>query len=486
MSVWRDFIGEQAREGPDRVALVDRATGRSYSYLALSREIDRLARHLSARGVTIGDRVALLAVNRLEHITLFFACVRLGAILVPLNHRLAPLEIAGILAELEPVLALDEGGGTPGFCALAALAGDPPAGELPPPLPIPDDRVMMILYTSGSSGRPKGVMFHAGMILANIDNTNGSDVLRPGDVSIVNTPFFHTGGYHVFCLPLLSLGGTLILHARFEPGWVLEEIREAGVTVFWAVPTMFQALFDHADFSRTDFSRIRFFLSGGAPLSLALIQGYHRRGVPFKQGFGLTEVGPNCFLLETEDAFAHPDSIGRPMRHSSVRVVDDRGEPVGVDQVGEMWIAGPHRCLGYWRNEALFAASVREGYFATGDLVRVDRDGFFTVIGRKKEMYISGGENVYPGEVEKQIVTHPEVVQVVVVGIPDPQWGEVGLAYCTVRAPITLAQLREYLNPRLARYKHPQHLRLLESFPLLANGKIDRPLLRERGRRECA
>ncbi|MBF0293843.1 MAG: AMP-binding protein [Magnetococcales bacterium] len=477
--MWRDFIQEHAHHRPDHVALVDRPTGQVFTYAQLAAEIARLARHLAARGLRPGERVVLLAPNRLEHVTLFFATIRLGAILAPLDPRLAPQELDPILAELEPALVFSD---TPraGFTTLDALQGDPGHMGLPS-LPIDDDRVLMILHTSGSSGRPKGVMFHAAMLMANIANTLDADVLRQEDISIVNTPFFHTGGFNVFCLPMLSVGGTLLLHARFDPGLVLREIDQAGVTVFWAVPTMFQAMFDHPDFACTDFSRIRFFLSGGAPLGLNLIQGYHRHGVPFKQGFGLTEAGPNCFLLETADAFDHPDSIGKPMAHSRVLVVNGNGQPVGVDEVGEMWIAGPHVCKGYWRNERLFAESMRGEFFATGDLVRVDRDGFFHVIGRKKEMYISGGENVYPGEVEKQIATHPAVAQVVVVGVPDPRWGETGLAFCVTRAPLDLEGLRKHLNSRLARYKHPHHLRILAAMPLLANGKIDRPALKRLG-----
>ncbi|MBF0260506.1 MAG: AMP-binding protein [Magnetococcales bacterium] len=475
--MWQDFIAHHALMRAEHRSLVDRQSGRHFTYGQLHDEINRLARHLMQLGVGEGDRVVLLAPSRVEHITLFFACVRIGAILVPLNHRLADLEIAAILTDLEPKLLL---GDRTGFIDLATL------NQSVPPLPLSEipislDRVLMILYTSGSSGTPKGVMFHAGMIRANIDNTLSADVLRAEDVSIVNTPFFHTGGYHVFCLPMLCVGGTLILHERFDAGWVLEAIRIAGVTVFWAVPTMFQAMFDHPDFSNTDFSRIRFLLSGGAPLSLALIQGYHRRGVPFKQGFGLTEVGPNCFLLQTDEAPLHPDSIGRPMRNSDVRVVDESGHPVATGEVGEMWITGAHVCQGYWRNETLFAACMHDGYFATGDLVRVDAEGLFYVIGRKKEMYISGGENVYPGEVERQLATHPHVVQVVVVGVPDPKWGEVGLAWCVIRAPLDLAEIRAFLDPRLARYKHPLQARFIEAMPLLANGKIDRPTLKRWG-----
>ena len=348
----------------------------------------------------------------------------------------------------------------------------------PPAVTVAEEDPLLMLFTSGSTGTPKGVLLHAGMLMANIRFTIDAGVLLPGEISIVNTPFFHTGGYNVFCLPLLSIGGTLILFEGFDPGGVLEAIREEGVSVFWAVPTMFQAIYDHPDFAKTDFSNIRFFLSGGAPLSLHLIQAYHKQGVPFKQGFGLTEVGPNCFLHETRDSFQRPDSIGKPMAHSRVKVVDRDGREVGPDQVGELLIAGPHVCKGYWRDEERFRESLRDGFFATGDLVRRDSEGFFYVVGRLKDMYISGGENVYPGEVEKQLVAHPEISQAVVVSVPDPKWTEVGFAFFAGNRNLTLPEIRSWLDPRLARYKHPHYVRRLKELPLLANGKIDRQALK--------
>ncbi|MBF0584599.1 MAG: AMP-binding protein [Magnetococcales bacterium] len=481
--MWHDFIRRHARERPDHPAIIDRNSGTLYRYAELDQAVQKWVRCLFGWGVRRGERVVFVAANCLEHVTLFFACARLGAILVPLNHRLAPPEWGPVLEQLQPVCVL--GRGEHGLCQwrgyrdLAVEDLTAPAVESVEP-PVEDSAVLLILYTSGSTGRPKGVMFHAAMLMANMQQTVAADVLRADDISIVNTPFFHTGGYNVFCLPLLSIGGTLILHERFEAGAVLQEIETAGVTVFWAVPTMFQRIFDHPDFARTDFGRIRFFLSGGAPLSLTLIQAYHARGVPFKQGFGLTEVGPNCFLLETADAFLRPDSIGKPMAHSRVRVVDAAGQDVGVDQVGEMWITGPHLCQGYWQNRSLFAQSVRDGYFCTGDLVRVDGAGYYYVVGRKTEMYISGGENVYPGEVEKALSDHEDMVQVVVVGVRSVEWGEVGVAFYVGPREVTLPELWDFLRPRLSRYKFPHHLLRLAALPLLANGKVDRPVLKER------
>ncbi|HIJ83004.1 MAG: hypothetical protein HW380_338 [Magnetococcales bacterium] len=478
--MWRDFIREKAESMPGHTAIIDRVGDRCWSYAALEGEILFWAAWLQGRGVDRGDRVAWLAPNRLEHLTLFFACAKLGAILVPLNHRLSPRELESIVRHVEPKVLVGEG---PATFSSPFVWHDVQAVRRDETLPIPapravaDDEALLLLYTSGSTGDPKGVLFHAGMLMANMEHTIGTGVLAPGDVSIINTPFFHTGAYNVFTLPLLSIGGTMILFERFDPGGVLDAIRDDAVNVFWAVPTMFQAIHDHPRFAQTDFGRVRVLLSGGAPLSLSLIKAYHEKGVPFKQGFGLTEVGPNCFLLQTQDSWLRPDSIGKPIANSLARVVDDGGREVVADGVGELLLGGPHVCKGYWRDELRFQESLRGGFFATGDLVRRDAEGFFYVVGRKKEMYISGGENVYPGEVEKQLVAHPDIHQAVVVAVRDEKWTEVGFAWIVAARELDLDELRVWLNPRLGRYKHPHHIRRLSEFPLLANGKIDRPRL---------
>ncbi|MBF0175689.1 MAG: AMP-binding protein [Magnetococcales bacterium] len=487
--MWQDFVGLFAKKKPQHPAIIDKISNTTYTYQTLETTIQRWGSYLHAQKIGPGDRIVFLAPACVEHILLFFACAKVGAILVPLNHRLPPVELADILDLVEPQLflgAIDPPTGQ-NFPYIHLASIDIYVPESPPPTHVVnDDDPMLMLFTSGSTGNPKGVLFHAAMIMANIRATVDSGVLEPDDVSIVNTPFFHTGAYHVFLLPLLSIGGTMLLFDRFDPGGVLQAVREEGITIFWAVPTMFQAIHDHPDFPTTPFSHIRCLLSGGAPLSVSLIQAYHARGVPFKQGFGLTEVGPNCFLLDTDACWQRPDSIGKPMRHSRVKVVDENDNPVGPDQTGELLLGGPHLCKGYWRNEALFQASLLEGYFRTGDLVRFDQEGFFFVVGRKKEMYISGGENVYPGEVEKHILTHPDITQAVVVAVPDPKWTEVGFLYYVGKRDVTLRELRQHLDKRLVRFKHPHHLQRLDALPLLANGKINRMGLRDMANRTMA
>ncbi len=487
--MWRDFIKEQAEAIPEHTAIIDRMTNRYWSFRELEREIVLLSAWMHAQGVVAGDRVAYLAPNRLEHLTLFFACAKLGAIFVPLNHRLSPRELEVIVRHVEPKLLLGEGAATfPSQVSWQDMTAWVRDSTLPPcpERAVADDEVLLMLYTSGSTGDPKGVLFHAGMLMANMAHTLGTGVLQPGDVSIINTPFFHTGAYNVFTFPLLSMGGTMILFERFDPGGVLEAIENEGVTVFWAVPTMFQSIYDHPQFNQTDFSRIRVLLSGGAPLNIPLIKGYHARGVAFKQGFGLTEVGPNCFLHQTEDSWQRPDSIGKPMPLSKTRIVDGEGRDVGPDEVGELLLGGPHLCKGYWRDEQRFQESLRDGYFATGDLVRRDSEGFYYVVGRKKEMYISGGENVFPGEVEKQLVAHTDIRQAVVVAVADVHWTEVGFAWIVAERDLGLEELRAWLNPRLGRYKHPHHVVRLPELPLLANGKVDRMGLARRAREMVA
>jgi fatty-acyl-CoA synthase len=474
--MWQDFIQLHRQRTPNKLAIIDRRSSNRLTYEDLDRKVRLWSLYLFDANIQKGDRVAYLAPNRLEHITLFFACSRLGAILVPLNHRLAPRELGEIIQHIEPSIVIGEDERPFEMIAKYIRVCDIELtnDNAPKAITIEDNDPLLMLFTSGSTGEPKGVLFHSKMLLANIDQTISTGVLEPSDISIVNTPFFHTGGYNVFTLPMLFIGGTLILFEKFEPAGVLETISNEGVNVFWAVPTMFQAIADEPDFEQTDFSNIRFFLSGGAPLSLPLIETYHRHGVPFKQGFGLTEVGPNCFLHETQESYTYPNSIGRPMPLSNVKVVDEKGQEVGVDQVGEMLIAGPHVCLGYWRNNDKFKQSMQGEYFATGDLVRVDKMGLYYVMGRKKEMYISGGENVFPGEVERQLVAHPNIKQAIVVAVADDKWSEVGFAFYVGNIDINLTILRKYLDPILARYKHPHYIKKLDALPLLANGKINR------------
>jgi fatty-acyl-CoA synthase len=482
MSHWIDFLEKNAHVYDDKIAIIDQATNRRISYSELNHEVELWAGVLQANHVNKDDAIAFLNThNCLHHVTLMLACAKIGAFFVPLNFRLSNAEIENVVNALKPKLYLGVGE--------KVLNVDTPYlnvknvelekySDFKEHKSTLEDTILM-LFTSGSTGVPKGVMFHGEMLLSNQIETCKGWGLTPNDITLVETPFFHTGGYNVLLLPLLYLGGTAILAEAFNPDNVFDCIEKEKVSVYFAVPTMYQMLLEKPRFKECDFSSIRFFISGGAACSIPMIEEYQKKGLMFKQGFGLTEVGPNCFLLDGKDAIRKAGSIGRAMPHSLVRVVNKEGQDCGAGMPGELLLGGPHVCAGYYKNTKAFEETFRDGYFHTGDLVRYDDEGFFFVVGRIKDMYISGGENVYPGEVEKQITGHQDISEAVVVSVPNEKWGEVGFAFLkTIRDDITTEELREFLNPLLSRYKHPQFIQCKKEFPLLPNGKVDRKLLK--------
>ena len=482
MSYWIEFLEKNAHEYGDKIAVIDQGTNRRLTYHELNAEVDQWAAVLQAHDVRKNDAIAFLNThNCLEHVTLMLACSKIGAFFVPLNFRLSNVEIENVVKTLSPKLYLGVGTKTLNVetpyldVKNVNLSEYKNYKEEKSTL---DDTILM-LYTSGSTGVPKGVMFHGNMLLSNQIETCKGWGLKPDDVTLVETPFFHTGGYNVLLLPLLYLGGTVILAQSFVPENVFNCIEVEKVSVYFGVPTMFQMLLEKPRFKSCDFSSVRFFISGGAACSIPMIEEYQNRGLMFKQGFGLTEVGPNCFLLDEEDAIKKSGSIGRPMPHTTVRVVNQEGIDCSVDEPGELLLAGPHVCAGYYKNSKAYQETFKDGFFYTGDLVRFDLDGFFYVVGRIKDMYISGGENVYPGEVEKQITSHQDIAEAVVVPVPSEKWGEVGFAFLkTDGVNVTTESLRDYLNPLLSRYKHPHFVHCMKDFPLLPNGKVDRKNLK--------
>ena len=456
--------------GPDRVALVWTPTGERWTYRELWRRSQHLAAWLrDAHGVRAGDRVAWHQGNRLEFFAALFACARLGAILVPVNWRLAPPEISWILDNCRPRVTLDE----------ELLLRLPAPGEGiadVPPAEVNEQTPLMILYTSGTTGRPKGALLTHGMLTANSMNTTIACDLRADDSTITFTPLFHTGAVNVLSLPLLHRGGKVVLMPRFDAGEILEWIARERVTILFGVPTTFEMLRDDPAFAGADLSSVRFALCGGAPCPVGLIHDWARKQVVFRQGFGLTEVGPNCFSLPPEDAVRKAGTVGFPAFHVRARVVGEDGRDVAPGQVGELLLSGPMVCGGYWENPVATAEARRDGWWATGDLFTVDEEGYYRVVGRKKEMFISGGENVYPAEVEAALLGHPRVKEAAVVGIPDARWGEVGRAY-VAPADVDPEELRGWLRQRIAAYKVPKSFVALPALPRNAMGKVVRPAL---------
>lgn len=487
-----NWIGRWGQARPHALALIDTVAGRRYTYAQLADQVINLARFLSTLGVTKGHRVAVLSFNRAEYLILFFAACRLGAILVPLNYRLAPREFLYYLQDAEPLVLFydaDHRDVVAGFKAegfdrrlvcfdddefLTPALPDQPLVEVE----ISADDPAMIIYTSGTTGLPKGAILSHGMIFWNSVNTNLGWDLCSSDKTILHSSLFYTGGWNVFTLPLFHTGAVNILVKSFEPRQILELIQSERVTVFFGVPTMFQMLMASPEFLTADFSLLRFVVSGGAPLPTAVREYYlEYKNIRIWEGYGLTEVGPNNFL-----ANGKPGTVGHPMPHVDVRLVDADSQPAGPEAEGQILLRGPHVCSGYWRKPEATVEAIQNGWFYTGDLGRVDTDGHLSIVGRVKDMFISGGINIYPAEIERAIESHPAVAGAAVIGVRDKKWGEVGKAIVELQPGqnLTYIELQTFLAERLGRFKIPKFLAVVDSLPRTpASGKIQKFLLKK-------
>jgi len=496
-----DWLAKRARLSPSRMALMEASTGRWISYAEWNRRVNRAANALGALGLRKGDILAVLSTNRLEYLDLLFACNKTGVILQALNTRLAVPELQALLQDIPPRALiysgdLSEKAATLEDAASVMIALDEPVrgghrvwGELlkqasdrpPDPVPLDLEDPWVLCYTGGTTGLPKAAILTYGTITWNAVNTVMSWGLRPDDVAILNAPLFHTGGLNVFTTPLVHIGGASILCAAFDPDQVFDLLERERVTLFFGVPTMFIRLQQYPRWERADFSRCRIVISGGAPCPMPVFERFFEKGVPFKTGYGLTEAGPNNFWLPDEKVRHKPGSVGSPLFHVEVRVVRD-GREVGPGEVGELWIRGPHVIPGYWNRPEETARTIVGGWLRTGDLAMVDEEGDFYIVGRIKDVIISGGENIYPAEVESVMLGHPEVIEAALIGVPDPEWGEVGRAI-VVRRPgsaLTEEALLAYLRSQLAGYKIPKSVVFVEELPKTGAGKIDKNALRQR------
>jgi fatty-acyl-CoA synthase len=508
-----DYLGRREIYSPDRLAIID--AGKSpelrLTFRGLNARANRLANWLRHQaGVRKGDRVAILARDGIEHLDCFHACSKLGAIHTALNWRMHWRELRGIMENTTPgvliysedfranveqmmnalagtnaapvfLIHVEGPGVTGSFLYDAILAASPDTSVVCEEVTAED--VVCLIFTGGTTGLPKGAMVSHRMINWNSLNTVIHDITH-NDIYLNVFPLFHTGGLFTYTSTQITFGGTTILVRQFDPDQVLRLIERERVTVFAGVPTMYQALTQAATWPSADLSSLRFCTSGGAPLPVPLIEKYvQEKGVRFKQGFGMTEFGPGVFALSPEDAIRKAGSIGRPNFFVDVRVVDDRNTPLGPHQIGELLLKGPSFCSGYYNNaEATAAAVDADGWFHTGDLVRYDEEWFFYVMDRKKDMFISGGENVYPAEIEAILYRHPAIQMCAVVGVPDVKWGEAGKA-CVVLKPgmnATPEELVAYLKEHLARYKVPKAVDILDALPLSTMGKILKRELRAR------
>lgn len=486
-----DLIAKRAELSPRKVALEEVATGQTRTYAELDERAARAAALMAARGIGEGDRVAILCRNRIEFFEILFGCAKLGAILVPLNWRMPPAELDGLMADARPALLFHDGGDAGTARRLGApppsidldndfdraLAASRPARNR---TTWPAESTWYLLYTSGTTGRPKGVVYLYRMALANYVNIGSCIDLRSTDTCVSFLPLFHTAGINLHALPVLLAGGTVLLLETFDAEALVKLIEARRLDVFFAVPTVYQALLDHPRFASSPLDHVRHWGCGGAPLPDALVERYRSLGVRVCNGMGMTETGPTAFLVDPDDAWEKIGSVGKPQLLCSVRIVDEAGNDVADGQVGDLLFAGPGVTPGYWRNEeATRAAFTGDGWLRSGDLARRNEEGFYYVVGRRKEMFISGGENVYPVEVENALSAHPAVVDAAVVSEADARWGEVGRAFVQLapEARLDTAELAAFCRQRLAAYKVPRRFDFVEEFPRTSAGKIQKHLL---------
>ena len=500
-----DLLSKRAELTPERVGLLDTETGVAYTYRELNARANRLANWLRGLGVAKGDRVAILAQNSIVYVDLLYGLARLGAILAPLNWRLTARELSYIAADTQakaiicgpeyvelladlcrevefPIVIGIEGAPIAG--ALSYEEGVAAADEAEPECPsLTGEDICCILYTSGTTGRPKGAMLPHRQIVWNCINTAISWGLRADDVSPIMTPMFHAGGLFVFLTPLFYVGGKIVLARGFDSEGSLALIQREGCTIVLGVPTLFQMWMNSPSFAAADFSTVRAFLSGGAPCPPSLIRAWlAAKGGVLRQGYGLTEVGVNCFTMTDEESARVVGSVGKPIFHSRMRIVDSNGRDVARGETGELIIWGPHVCAGYWRNPEATAKSLRDGWFYTGDMARQNAEGFYYLAGRYKDMLISGGENVYAAEVETVFLEHPAVGEAALIGQPDEKWGEVGLMVVVTHPGRTATEeeLLAFCRERLARYKVPKRVIFADSLPYSPYGKVMKSELREK------
>ncbi len=507
-----DWVSSHADRTPERTALVNTATGEELTYEAFDERASRFARYLTDElGIAPGKRVAILSRNSTAYVEVLYGCAKAETLYVALNWRLAPPELEYIVGDATPEVLLYDPAFAETVEALRPEIGvdhyvaleNPVTGSAEEPVSSDDwqyedalaavgggrqrmpsrDRTDTwgLLYTSGTTGRPKGVRQTFDMVLYNYLNIGIPIDLTAEDTTLNVLPFFHTGGLNLYTNPTLIAGGTALVQPKFDPEATLD-VLEDRTTVFFGVPAIYRALYDHPDFEDADLSSVRSWASGGAPMPVSLIETYTDHDIVIQQGMGMTETGPTLFLIDEERALEKAGSIGQPTAFVDIRIVDSDGEDVPRGETGELLVRGPGVTPGYWENPEAQEEAFTDDWLHTGDVARRDEDGYVYLVDRLKNMFISGGENVYPAEIEAVLNDNPAIAEAAVVGVPDDEWGQVGKAFVVTESGETTTEddVLAFCDERLASYKVPASVEFLDELPRNAAGKVERPVLEER------
>jgi len=491
-----DWLNKWAKYTPERMFLREHQRDSQWSYYDFNKRTNALASYLIDQyKIKKGDRIAIYSKNKSENVILFLVCVKIGALLVPLNFRLMPRELDILINDADPKLFFyDEefSSHIPKLSSLSKvsvlksldeiakfLLDDNIESEFSSKEIFTEDDHVMILYTAGTTGLSKGVIITHKMLFWNSINTGLRLDLHSSDHTQSFAPFFHTGGWNVLFTPFLHHGASHTLLTQFDADLILQLMEKEKATILFGVPTMLQMMADSPYFDKVDLASVRYAIVGGAPMPIPLINTWHKKGVYIRQGFGLTEVGPNCFSLHQDDAIRKKGSIGFPNFYIDAKIMRDDKTECSVNEVGELWLKSPVVTPGYWKKEKETTEAITDGWFHTGDLVKQDEESYFYVVDRKKNMYISGGENVFPTEIESFLYTNEKIKEVAVIGVEDEKWGEVGKAYIVLKENSLASEneIIEFCKGNLAKYKIPKHIEFLSELPKSEAGKIDKKKL---------
>lgn len=482
MFVEQEWILKRAALTPHHIALINLTSKEQLTYQQLSEEIGKWSQFFKRQQLQKGSRVAVFAKNHIQLFAVLFACGLRGLIYVPLNWRLSKEELTQILEDATPAILLYE---EDSHCPLVlekmfSLHVSQHEKEIQPSRQDVDvDDPWLMIYTGGTTGQPKGVVLSFQSVNWNAMNTIISWGLHAQDRTLNYMPMFHTGGLNALCIPLLMAGGTVIIGDKFDAEEALQATNQYQTTISLFVPTMYQAMIATKYFQENQFPSMKVFLSGGAPCPHPIYDAFYNKGLFFKEGYGLTEAGPNNFYIDRERAYAKKGAVGKSMQFNEAKIISHTGKSCAPGEVGELLVRGKHMFRFYWNNKQETANILQDGWLKTGDLAMMDAEGDFYIVGRRKEMIISGGENIYPQEVEQCLLRHPDVREVAVIGVGDDYWGEIVTAFivCPHQVASLLDDLNELCHQQLGRYKIPKQMIFLDELPKTSVGKIDKKAL---------